>query len=198
MSIWLFARLGREYARLSTCKPFSTASATAASILLSADFVAQSLNDRPYNLQRTFSLTVFGAVYYGFPCKLLYMTYDRFLGAGNGVAKMVCDVYLHTPLMLVPSFYCITGALKGQGPTQIWSQLKAEWFEASLGSICFWTPAQLICFKLIPQHSRILFVALTSFFHKVWLSHLSNRQSLALIIEPHPETDTLTKSYTDS
>jgi hypothetical protein len=32
------------------------------------------------------------------------------------------------------------------------------------------------CFKYVPQHSRIIFVAMASFVHKGWLSWLSNRK----------------------
>ncbi|KAJ8612652.1 hypothetical protein CTAYLR_002100 [Chrysophaeum taylorii] len=162
------------YARLATQNPYVVAGATAGGILCSADVAAQSLNDA-WDPQRTLSLTVFGIVYYGGPCKFLYLAYDKYIT--NSVAKMVADVYVHSPLMLIPSFYAITGALKGETTAQIWIHLKTEWREAVLGTALYWTPIQLVCFRFVPQHSRIAFVSAVSFCHKVWLSYLSNRDS---------------------
>jgi uncharacterized protein involved in cysteine biosynthesis len=41
------------------------------------------------------------------------------------------------------------------------------------GAVC------LLNFLLVPQHSRVVFVAIFSFLHKTWLSWLSNRDACA-------------------
>lgn len=96
----------------------------------------------------------------------------------NAIQKMVLDVYLHTPFLLIPSFYLITCMIRGRTLSQTLKQLKEEWFEASFGSALFWTPLCLINFLYVPQHSRVVFVAIFSFLHKTWLSWLSNKNAV--------------------
>ena len=47
------------------------------------------------------------------PAKYLYLAYDRVLGVAPSLRtaglKMFFDVYVHSPFLLVPSFYAITG-----------------------------------------------------------------------------------------
>merc|ERR1712050_201013 len=66
-----------------------------------------------------------------------------------------------------------------QRMSEVWEQLKTEWFEASFGSAIFWTPLIFVNMTLVPQHSRILFLLCFSFLHKTWLSWVSNRQLVA-------------------
>ena len=93
----------------------------------------------------------------------------------QSLKKMLVDVYLHGTLLLVPSFYVITGTIKGQSLQQVAQQYRAEWFTASFGTAMYWTPLCTLNFLFVPQHSRILVVAVLSFVHKTWMSWLSNR-----------------------
>lgn len=99
----------------------------------------------------------------------------------RAVTMMVfVDVWLHTPLLLVPTFYLITGLTKNgldfAGLQASVAQLRREWLAASLGSVAFWTPMSSANFAFIPQHSRILFVTAAGFGHKFWLSYWSNEE----------------------
>ena len=69
----------------------------------------------------------------------------------------------------------ITCRIRGRSLRQTVVQLRREWWTASFGSALFWTPLCLLNFLLVPQHSRVAFVAAFSFLHKTWLSWLSNR-----------------------
>ena len=82
----------------------------------------------------------------------------------------------HSPLLLVPSFYLITGHVKGQSLSATLAQLRDEWLTASFGTAVIWTPVCVLNFRFVPQHSRILVVSVVSFVHKTWMSWLSNRQ----------------------
>jgi len=97
------------------------------------------------------------------------------------VRKAVLDVAVHTPLLGIPSFYLITGTVKGMTPEQIWEQLKAEWPKATTGSVAFWFPVCLLNFAYVPQQFRVLLTAFASFVHKSWLSWLSSRKSYAKV-----------------
>ena len=159
--------------------------------MTSADLVVQAvLQSDPNGVdwQHTASLAIFGGWHYGGPAKFLYLWYDRFFGVApnfrTAVMKMGFDVYVHGTFLLVPSFYLITGAIKGQTLQQIWSQLRQEWFTASFGSALYWTPLCVLNFRFVPQHSRILVVAVLSFVHKTWLSWLSNRRRHAARTAP--------------
>lgn len=177
-------RFGSSYASFSTRRPHITAASTAAGIIGAADLTCQACLQRDdehgIDWQRTLGLTVFACWHYGVPAKGLYLWYDRFFGVAptlSTAAKKMCfDVYVHSPLLLVPSFYMITGAVKGESTSQISAQLRDEWFTASFGTAIFWTPLCLLNFHFVPQHSRILVVSVGSYLHKTWLSWLSNRQ----------------------
>ena len=174
--------LGQNYAALSTAHPLATAAATAGSILCLADLTCQSFleTNSTLDVRRTAALALFGTWHYGFPAKSLYLFYDRLLGVDGtlrtALFKVLLDEYVHTPLLLIPSFYMITGLIRGRSLAEALSQLRREWFVASFGSALFWTPLQLVNFLFVPQHSRIVFIAVFSFLHKTWLSWLSNRQ----------------------
>ncbi len=184
MALVVAGSLGRRYASASIAQPHLVAGGTACGIITVADLTCQGVVQRdPENgidWRRTAGLAVFGAWHYGGPCKGLYLLYDRVLGNSptlrTAASKMVLDVYVHSPLLLVPSFYVITGVVKGQTIDESVAQLRREWFQAAFGTACFWTPACLINFRYVPQHSRILFVSVLSYAHKTWLSWLSNRE----------------------
>lgn len=125
--------LGSGYATLATQHPLAASAATAGGILCAADLTCQSVLEREKpgtDARRTAALTVFGAWHYGVPAKLLYLAYDRILGTtptlANSIAKMLIDVYLHTPLLVIPSFYFITFAIRGRSMRNTAVQLKRE------------------------------------------------------------------------
>eukprot|EP00457_Paulinella_chromatophora_P013373 gb/GEZN01013666.1/.p1 GENE.gb/GEZN01013666.1/~~gb/GEZN01013666.1/.p1 ORF type:complete len:256 (+),score=23.89 gb/GEZN01013666.1/:31-798(+) len=188
--------LSSRYAGFSSRRPHLAAAITASSILSSADLTCQLLFHPPgqgqdLDWRRTLSLAVFGFFYYGGPCKWLYLRYDVWM-PGKPIATALFDACIHTPFLLVPCFYAMTGAAKGQTPNQITQQLQEEWMEASFGSILFWVPICIFNFRYVPQHSRILVVGIFSFLHKTWLSAISNRQRYSsrldhlLFPEPSP------------
>ena len=175
-------RVGHLYASLSDRHPHAVAAATACCIMGSADLTVQGTlqrDERGIDWQRTAGIVAFATWHYGVPAKGLYLWYDRVFGVApslrTAITKMVFDVYIHAPFLLVPSFYAITGAIKGQSTEQMMAQLRDEWLTASFGTALFWTPVCTINFRWVPQHSRILVVSVGSFLHKTWMSWLSNR-----------------------
>ncbi|KDO31860.1 hypothetical protein SPRG_03780 [Saprolegnia parasitica CBS 223.65] len=178
------------YKAVSTKYPRIVAGCTASCVLASADVTCQTMLQRDdrgrLDLSRTAGLALFGLVYYGGPCKSLYLYFDKVMGTTptprTVLLQTFIDCYIHTPLLLIPSFYYITNAVKGKSVEETTLQLKREWHTASFGSVLFWTPAQILNFWVVPQHSKILFVAGLSFVHKTWLSWLSNRDDHAKVL----------------
>ena len=175
--------VGERYATISTRYPHSVAGVSACGVMTSADLAVQALVQRDpgkaTDWQRTAGIALFAGWHYGIPAKFLYLWYDRYFGVAptlrTAVLKMGFDVYVHSSLLLVPSFYMITGGVKGQSLEQIAAQYRAEWFTATFGTCLYWTPLCILNFRYVPQHSRILVVAVLSFVHKTWLCWLSNR-----------------------
>jgi hypothetical protein len=180
----LLARRAVEvYASTSTRYPHAVAGASACGVMTSADITCQLMLQPDPNgsldWQRALGISVFAGWHYGVPAKFLYLWYDRFFGVAptlrTAVTKMLVDVYLHGAILLVPSFYVITGTVKGQSLQEVAQQYRSEWFTATFGTAAYWTPLCILNFRYVPQHSRILVVAALSFVHKTWMSWLSNR-----------------------
>lgn len=174
-------RFGAGYADLSMKYPHAVASSTAGFNLFVADVTAQAIVGEPgeaWDSRRTLALTTFGLLYYGGVNKYMYLCFDRFL-PGRPMFTAFIDVWVHGPFIFMPSFYWLTGTVKGQSQSNIWALLQKEWLVASTGSAIYWTPVQMFCFACVPQHSRIPYVTFCSFFQKTWLSWLSNRERVA-------------------
>mmetsp|Transcript_19650 Transcript_19650/g.25448 ORF Transcript_19650/g.25448 Transcript_19650/m.25448 type:complete len:230 (+) Transcript_19650:60-749(+) len=174
--------LSQKYAMASMRWPHAIAGATSTIVLTSADLVCQTFVQPNENLdlRRTLSLSCFGAIWYGGPCKFLYLRLDKMFGSKptfmNAATKTFIDVYIHTPFALVPCFYFITNTVKGISLLETREQLQKEWATASFGSILFWTPMQAANFYFIPQTFKVPFISCFSFCHKLWLSYLANRE----------------------
>eukprot|EP01084_Bolivina_argentea_P174009 301421_1 len=173
----------KNYVATSLNKPFITAMITGGSILTISDFTAQKISSRfidnyVYDYRRTIALGVFGTFYYGLIARSIYFVYERFIGPGRPVIKSMIDCCVHTPFLLIPCFYYITGTIKGQKLSEINTQLKSEWFVSSTGSVLYWIPIMWFNFRYCTPETRIFFIATLSFLHKTALSWYSNRNRM--------------------
>jgi len=169
-----------HYNQISGNKPYITAMLTGGSILTISDLTAQFVSSRftdnyRFDLRRTFALCAFGTFYYGLIARKLYFVYESVFGPGRAVLKASVDCSIHTPFLLLPCFYAITGTFKGQTPIEIYEQFKKEWWTSSTASIAYWYPMMWINFRYCTPQTRILFISTGSWFHKSALSWYSNR-----------------------
>jgi len=178
ISLNFFYRVYSAYARTSERSPHKVAAGTACSVLSISDATAQLMSapssGAAFDWERWRALVVWGTLFYGGPCRLLYSYYDRWWGSKAALRKAAVDVFGNGVFLMVPSFYMTTGILKGETVEEAASQLRTEWVEASTGTCAFWLPTCAVNFALIPPHSRILSITICSFLHKTWLSLLSN------------------------
>lgn len=178
-----FKRLAQQYAAKSNERPYLVAAMTGGVACFGADVFAQYVTRESkkfsWDQRRSIGMATFGTIWYGGPLKLLYMGYARLFGEGTlRAAAMTAsfDACIHTPFLLLPNYYLITGLVKGKSLEQIKGELQKDWFEASTGMAFFWLPVCTANFLFVPQHSRVLFLGITNFVNKTFLSWLSNRQ----------------------
>jgi len=153
---------------------------TGSSILSISDVTVQCLSswfteNYRFDARRTLALCAFGAFYYGLPMRKIYFVYESVIGPGRPVFKAVIDCAVHLPFVLLPSFYGITGMVKGQRPLEIYQQLKEEWPTSSAASFVYWLPLMMLNFRYGTPQTRVLFLSCTSWTQKCGLSWYSNR-----------------------
>jgi len=153
---------------------------TGSSILTISDVTAQWISSwftehYRFDGQRTLALCLFGTFYYGLAMRKIYFVYESVLGPGRPVFKAVVDCAVHTPFVLLPSFYVTTGLVKGQRPLEIYEQFKREWWTSSTASVAYWLPMMVFNFRFCTPQTRILFISATAWIQKTALSWYSNR-----------------------
>ena len=143
----------RRYGRISNKFPHSTAAVSASTVFFCSDLCAQSINTRnsgnQWDVRRTAALTSFGFAYYGMICSRLYKGYDVIFGPRKVVAKVLVDVFIHTPFFLLPAFYTWTHVCENR-IHDLKDRLKKDWWQASTASVGYWLPVQTACFGVIP------------------------------------------------
>merc|ERR1712087_633904 len=114
---------------------------------LTAQFLTSRVNGHlQIDWRRTAALCVFGTFYYGLIARKIYFVDESFFGPGRALLKATVDCSVHTPFLLIPCFYTITGAVKGQSLEEMRVQLRDEWWTASTASIAYWLPMMWLNF----------------------------------------------------
>lgn len=135
------------------------------------------------DVRRNLGLTLYGGLYSGLVQQYLYNTlFPQVFGDGNGLVtvleQVAADMLVLTPFLCLPVCYAVkAGFSEGKslpdGIQKYVSHVQHEGLLAKYWAV--WIPAQCLTFGVIPQHLRIPFVALVSFF---WFIILSNVSSL--------------------
>lgn len=162
----------------------------------SADIIAQKRQIRKANNQkaassenetakgldvrRTLAFLFYGAVYQGLAQEFTYNhLYPTLFGTEittiNVLKKVICDMGVQTPLLTLPIAYYSKALLAGK----TFKQAMAHYVDdVKNRGLLFkfwglWTPVQCLTFSVIPEHFRVSFIALVSFFWVIILSSLS-------------------------
>lgn len=175
-----FKNIHARYVQISSKKPYITAMITGGSILTLSDMTAQYLSSNfvknyKYDFRRTVALGLFGTFYYGLVARKIYFVYELVLGPNKPMLKALIDCGLHSPFILLPCFYFMTGLIKGQSVNSITTQLSEEWWTSSTATFAYWLPMMWVNFKYCSPQTRIFFIATMSWAHKSALSWYSNR-----------------------
>ena len=177
--------------------PYAAGAAVAGFKAGSADIVAQKRQMRKANseksaeeiekegkkrldIRRTLGFLLYGAVYQGLCQEFTYNhLYPALFGteitAINVLKKVFCDMVIQTPILTLPIAYYSKALLVGNS----FSQAMAHYVDdVKNRGLLFkfwglWTPVQCLTFSVIPEHFRVSFIALVSFFWVIILSSLS-------------------------
>ena len=138
------------------------------------------------DLQRNLAYIVYGAIYQGITQEYIYNhVYPVFFGAGTDIRtvlmKVGFDLFFQTTLFTLPIAY-MTKAL-------IYRYSLGEAFRRYVDDIknhgllrkyfALWGPVQCLTFSIIPEHFRVSFIAMVSFFWLIILSSIASKTPVA-------------------
>eukprot|EP00985_Skeletonema_marinoi_P034361 scaffold43737_cov204-Skeletonema_marinoi.AAC.16 len=172
-----------------------------------ADIIAQQrgviqLDEEAYNndeTQSTFTLTnpiddietkrniaflLYGGLYQGISQQIIFNNiFPRMFGQGTDVltvmSKVSFDMLVVSPLICLPVAYVVKSFVFQHSLNEAMLNYKDDVMNNSLlfRYWCIWGPVQCITFGVVPQHLRIVFIAVVSFFWLVIFSTISNDSS---------------------
>jgi peroxisomal membrane protein 2 len=85
------------------------------------------------------------------------------------VKRVAIDQSIFAPC-IIPVFLGGMLILDGK-PEQVVPKLKADWWDTMLANYSLWIPAQLINFRFVPPHYRVLWANMVGFFWNIYLSN---------------------------
>jgi protein Mpv17 len=164
--------------------PYVAAALTCGTKACAADYVAQKRAPASGNIDaaRTIAFLVYGAIYQGMAQEFIYNhLYPLWFGTESTVAvvlkKVFFDLLIQTTLVTLPIAYLTKAAIYRHSPQQGLGRYWHDIWENGLLTKYFllWGPVQCITFSIVPEHLRVSFIAVVSFFWLIVLSTVSAR-----------------------
>ncbi|CZR40973.1 uncharacterized protein FPRO_10562 [Fusarium proliferatum ET1] len=93
----------------------------------------------------------------------------------NTFTKWFVDCISAGAIMNTIAFLIIMGLLKGQGGSQIWSNIKTETIPIIVAGYKIWPIASIISFTFIPVHRRIVFLSFIGLLWGIYMSLVASR-----------------------
>ncbi|CEM30109.1 unnamed protein product [Vitrella brassicaformis CCMP3155] len=130
------------------------------------------------DVARNAKFALFGAAYTGCAQHFWYnVVFPRFLGTGCSLVvvtrKVLCELFVHTPLSYFPVYYVFKAVLNGKRPLEGLYEYRGEAASVLPHYWMLWTPGHIMTFAVIPPQFRIAWVAGVSFCWSIILSHLA-------------------------
>ena len=132
------------------------------------------------DIQRTLGFLLYGAIYQGLAQEYTYNhLYPILFGTEtttiNVLKKVFCDMFVQTPVLTLPIAYYSKALLVGNSFKEAMEHYVEDIKKRGLlfKFWALWTPVQCMTFSIIPEHFRVSFIALVSFFWVIILSSLS-------------------------
>ncbi|CAN7948106.1 unnamed protein product, partial [Ixodes hexagonus] len=163
------------YAKLLRTHPTKTQIATAGTMMLTSDIIAQKLIERRkvLDVERTAGFFFIGICYVGPFMRTWFFVLDRYLVRGTGtsaaVKKMLLGQLLVSPVYLF-FFIGIRAAVQSFSWSVTKETVRAKYVNALASSYVIWPAAMVVNFRYVPLNYRILFSGVVGL---VWGTFLS-------------------------
>ena len=180
-----------------TTAPYTAAFMTCGFKASAADFLAQTreLKSGPskggedqskeqIEFERNLAFILYGGIYQGMAQYYIYnILFPLWFGSGNDLASVTIqvafDMLVISPFLCLPVAYLTKSTIYGkslkEGLDKYLHDLRTNNLWQTYCSI--WLPVQFVTFGLVPQHLRIAFIAVVSFFWLIILSTISSKST---------------------
>lgn len=159
--------------------PYTAAALVCGAKASAADYIAQSSQEQK-DLRRNLSFIIYGSLYQGVAHEYIFNhLYPVWFGTDTGlacvVAKVTFNLLIQTTLVTLPVAYIIQAAIKEEGLDVAFDRYANDVAEKGLLLKCFalWGPVHALTFSVVPEHWRVTFVAVVSFFWLIMFSSIS-------------------------
>jgi hypothetical protein len=134
------------------------------------------------DLRRNLAFIIYGSIYQGMAQEYIYNhLYPAFFGSGTDVVtvltKVLFDLLVQTTLITLPIAYISKALIYrysfGEALERYVNDIRKEGLLTKYFAL--WGPVQCITFSIIPEHFRMTFIALVSFFWLIILSTIASR-----------------------
>lgn len=132
-------------------------------------------------IQRNLAFIIYGGIYQGICQYYIYnVLFPLWFGTGNDLTsvaiKVAFDMLVISPFLCLPIAYLTKSTIYGQSIREGFEKYVYDLKNNNLWvTYCsIWLPVQCVTFGLVPEHLRIPFIALVSFFWLIILSTISS------------------------
>lgn len=136
----------------------------------------------PFHKARNVAFLLYGGIYQGMAQEFIYNhLYPVWFGSGTSVpvvlTKVAFDLLIQTTLVTLPVAYLVKSAIFRYSPAEGLGRYMEDIRAHGLLNKYFllWGPVQCLTFGVVPEHLRVSFIALVSFFWLIILSTVSAR-----------------------
>ena len=166
--------------------PIRTNIITGGLLAAGSDLVCQTIIERgdkePFNFRRHVAVLLFGALYNGGICSVVYPLYSRMLPRWfakttwrQGLGSTLIDNGIHSPFFYIPAFFISTAVLQGYSLNESVNAMRIGYVESLKYTWGMWIPFQFLNFSVIPPSFRVLALSAGCFFYTCGLDYLSAR-----------------------
>jgi hypothetical protein len=172
--------------------PYTAAAIVCGIKASAADFVAQSSSAstedwKEPDWKRNLSFLIYGSLYQGIAHEYSFnYLYPLWFGTGTDIAcaatKVSFNLLVQTTFVTLPVAYAIQSTLKEEGLDVAFDKYINDIMNQGLLYKCFalWGPVHCLTFSVVPEHWRVTFIAVVSFFWLIIFSSISANQQEAV------------------
>lgn len=157
-------------------------------------FEDEKIEVEPFHTARNVAFLLYGGIYQGMAQEFIYNhLYPVWFGSDTSVpvvlSKVAFDLLVQTTLVTLPVAYLVKSAIfrysPAEGMRRYWEDIRTHGLLTKYFTL--WGPVQCLTFGVVPEHLRVSFIALVSFFWLIILSTVSARPRQADLAEEQEE-----------